>query len=176
MRWKFTPGEVLHYQMEQKTTTQVKLAATNQDVKTTVSQIVDTTWTVLSVDAAGNAEMSQSIDRMRSKVESNFGTFDFDSQSDKKPEGVVGGPLVPILKALIGQKFKYKITPLGELSDIQVPDALLKTLEESGPAAGGAVHQGRAQEHDSGVELGASWRERRQALDAQKESSDGTAR
>jgi Family of unknown function (DUF6263) len=136
LRWKFSQGEVLHYQMDQKTVTELKIAAQNQDIKTTVTQIVETTWTVLSVDASGTAEMSQSIDRLRSKVEANFGTFEFDSKADKQPEGLVAGAMVPVLKAMIGQKFRYKISPQGELSDIQVPESLLKTLKETGPAAG----------------------------------------
>jgi hypothetical protein len=136
LRWKFTTGESLHYQMEQKAVTEVK--ANGQNIKTTVTQTLDTTWTVQSVDPSGAAAMAQSIDRLRTKIESPFGAFEYDSKSDKQPEGAVAAGIVPVLKALVGAQFKYKISPLGELSDIQVPEGLMKTLKDAGPTAANA--------------------------------------
>lgn len=135
LRWKFTPGEALHYQMNQNAVTEVK--ANGQNIKTTVTQTLETTWAVQTVDASGGAEMSQSIDRLQTKIESPFGTFDYDSKSEKQPEGPAISGIMPILKALIGAKFKYKISASGELSDIQVPESLLQVVKQSGPAAGG---------------------------------------
>ena len=134
LRWKFTPGETLHYQMEQKSVTEVK-AGGQQGIKTTVTQILDTTWTVQSVDPSGTAEWTQSIDRLRSKIDSSFGTMDFDSKSEKAPEGPIASGVVPVYKALVGAKFRYKMSPRGELSDIQVSEGLVKSLKEAGPTA-----------------------------------------
>ena len=134
LRWKFTQGEALRYQMDQKSITQLKGA--EQDVKTTVTQTVDTTWAVRSVDSTGAAEISQSIDRIQTKIENNFAKFEYDSKSDKEPTGPIAGGMVPLMKALIGAKFHYKINPQGELSDIKVPESLVKVLKEAGPAGG----------------------------------------
>jgi hypothetical protein len=136
LRWKFTSGEALHYQMDQKAVTEVK--ANGQSVKTTVSQMLETTWSVLSVASDGSAEMAQTIDRMKTKIESPFGQFEYDSKEPKAPEGPIAASIVPVLKALVGAKFRYKISPLGELSDVQVPEGLMKTLKDSGPTAGNA--------------------------------------
>lgn len=134
LQWKFTEGESLHYQMDQKTVTQVK--GPNQDVKTTAAQTLDTTWTFVSVDkTSGTATVTQTIDRVRTKIENPFATFEYDSKSEKAPEGPFAAMIVPTLKALVGAKFQYKMTPQGELSDIQVPEGLVKALKEAGPTA-----------------------------------------
>ncbi len=131
LRWKFTEGETLHYQMVQKTVTQVK--GPNRDIKTTVTQTIDTTWSVLSVEkGSGTGSLTQTIDQVRTRIENPFGNFEYDSKSDKAPEGPLAAAIVPTLKALVGAKFRYKMSPQGELGDIQVPDGLLKALKEAG--------------------------------------------
>ena len=134
LRWKFTEGDAFHYQMDQKTVTQVK--GPNQDIKTTVTQTIDTTWSVLSVDKdSGTASMTQTIDRVRTKIEFPFGAFEYDSKSEKPPEGPLAAGIVPTLKALVGSRFQYKMSPQGELSDVRVPEGLIKALKEAGPAS-----------------------------------------
>lgn len=131
LRWKFTAGEAMHYQMVQKTVTQVK--GPNQDIKTTVTQTIDTTWAVLSVEkGSGTGALTQTIDQVRTRIENPFGTFEYDSKSDKAPEGPLAAAIIPTLKALVGARFQYKMTPQGELSDVQVPESLLKALKEAG--------------------------------------------
>ena len=137
LRWKFTEGQTFHYQMDQKTVTQVK--GPNQDIKTTVNQVIDTTWAVLSVDkSTGLGTLTQTIDRVRTKIEFPFGALDYDSKSEKTPEGLLAAAVVPKLKALVGARFKYKMSPQGELSDIEVPADLLKALKESAGPEGNA--------------------------------------
>jgi hypothetical protein len=133
LRWKFKPGEALHYQMDQKTVTQIK--ANGQEIKTTLSQTIDSTWTVESVGSDGAAEMAQTLDRVRTKIESAFGALEYDSAAGKDPEGPIAAGVVPLLKALVGAKFRYKMNPQGELSDVKVPDGLVQKLKEAGPAA-----------------------------------------
>ncbi|GAC1450875.1 MAG: hypothetical protein NVSMB9_35640 [Isosphaeraceae bacterium] len=132
LKWKFKAGESLHYQMDQKTTTQMKTEG--QDIKTTLTQTIETTWSVQSVNPEGTAEMIQSIDRVKTKIESPFGAIEYDSKADKAPQGAIAAGVVPILKALVGSKFQYKISPQGELTDVKVPEGLVKALKEAGPA------------------------------------------
>lgn len=135
LKWKFTPGETLHYRMEQKTVTELK--SNGQNIKTTVNQITDTTWVVKSVDDAGKAQMTQTIDRLQTKIESPFALFEYDSKADKAPEGAIAAGVVPTLKALAGSTFEYAMSPQGEPTDVKVPDGLIKALKEAGPTAGG---------------------------------------
>jgi len=133
LRWKFSVGEALHYQMDQKTVTEVKSA--NQNVKTTVTQTIDTTWNVRSIDDSGTADLTQTLDRLRTKIDSPFGAFEYDSNQKKAPEGPIAGGVVPMLKALVGAKFEYKMSPQGELRDVKIPEGLVKALKEAGPTA-----------------------------------------
>src|SRR5262249_10693052 len=77
--------------------------------------------------------LTQTLDRIRTKIDSSLGTFEYDSKSDKPPEGAIAAGVVPTLKALVGATFRYKMSPQGELSDVQVPEGLLKALREAGP-------------------------------------------
>src|SRR4051812_2500102 len=119
LRWKFTPGESLRYSMVQETTQGLK--AMGQEFKTNLNQTVDLHWSVKSVSSEGVADMSQTIDRVRMKVDGPGGSFEYDSQAGKAPEGPVANALGPLLKALVGAEFTLKMNARGELSDVKVP-------------------------------------------------------
>jgi hypothetical protein len=134
LKWKFTPGEALHYQMDQKTVTE--RVFNGQDLKTTVTQTTEMTWAVKSVDPAGTAEIAQTVDRIRTKIEPSVGkAFEFDSKEAEQPTGLIAAQVVPTLKALAGTTFLYKLSPQGEPSDIKVPESLIKSLKDSSKAA-----------------------------------------
>ncbi|MGE3820480.1 MAG: DUF6263 family protein [Isosphaeraceae bacterium] len=133
LRWKFKKGEALHYEMVQKTVTEIK--ANGQEIKTTLGQTINSTWKVDSVAEDGTADLAQSLDRVRTKIESAFGAFEFDSDVEKVPEGPIAAGVVPLLKTLVGATFRYKMSPRGELSDIRVPEGLVQKLKEAGPTA-----------------------------------------
>src|SRR5262249_33655580 len=63
LRWKFKPGETLRYVMDQRAVTTATLPGGEQ-MRTTLSQTIETTWTVKSVDPSGQAEMTQTITRI----------------------------------------------------------------------------------------------------------------
>lgn len=136
LRWKFQPGETLHYVMDQKTITSVKGGP--QDVKSTMSQTIDMDWTVKEVGADGLASLTQTITRVRTKIESGFGAFEFDSKEAKDPEGPVAVSLVPLLRALVGAEFSFKMNPHGELTDVKVPAQVVDALKKTGSVGGGA--------------------------------------
>ncbi len=137
LRWKFQPGETLHYVMDQSAITSVKGGP--QDIKTTTTQTIDMDWTVKEVGADGVASLTQTITRVRTKIESAFATFEYDSQAPKDPEGPVAAGLLPMLKALVGAQFSFRMTPQGELSDVKVPDSLIEALRKAGPAGGAGM-------------------------------------
>ena len=111
LRWKFTAGETLHYQMNQKTTTIMKPAG--REIKTLVTQTIDSTWVVKSVGDDGSAMISMTFDRIRNKVESPLSKFEYDTAEKREPEGQAGAVLVKTLKALVGVEFKFKLNPSG---------------------------------------------------------------
>src|SRR5262245_20701407 len=70
LRWKFKAGDKLNYVTEQNTTS--KGAFMGMDIETKMTQTVEITWNVKSVNAEGVAELTQVIDRMRMTMESPF--------------------------------------------------------------------------------------------------------
>jgi hypothetical protein len=133
LRWKFKAGDALHYRMDQNSKTQVKI--NEQEITTTVSQVLNTTWMVKSIDDKGNALMAQTIDSIKTKIESPFAAVEYDTTSGKEPVGPIAAGVVPMIKALVGKTFQYTMTPAGELRDVKVPEGLLKALKEAGPSA-----------------------------------------
>ena len=140
LRWKFKAGEKISYLMDQKTVTSMKVMG--QEIKTTLTQTINMHWDVKSVGSDGVAQLSQTIDRFRTKIESPFvPAFEFDSNEKKDPEGPVAGVMIPLLRAMVGSEFSMKMQPSGELTDVKVPEKLLSTIKNAGPdaAAGGGM-------------------------------------
>jgi len=167
LRWKFSPGETLKYTMDQQTSQGMK--AQGQEFKTTLNQTVDLHWNVKGV-TGGVADMTQTIDRVRTKIEGPGQVFEFDSSAEKAPEGPIATLLTPLLKALVGAEFSFKMDGRGQLSDIKVPQKLLDSLKQAGPAAaaGGMfseegmknlISQSSLSLPEGDVEKGANWKQ-----------------
>jgi hypothetical protein len=71
------------------------------------------------------------------KVQGPGQGFEYDSAATKPVEGQMATLLTPLLKALVGAEFSCKLSGRGELSDIRVPQKLVESLRNAGPAAGG---------------------------------------
>ena len=123
--------------MDQTTETSDK--AGTQEIKTTLSQTIDRSWAVKEVGLDGVADLNQTIDRVRTKIASPIGVFEYDSDDKQEPQGPLAAGLVPFLKALVGAPFAVKMSPQGELSDVKVPEKLLQAIREAGPAGGGGA-------------------------------------
>jgi len=126
----------LRYAMEQKTVTTLKVPG--QQLQTTLTQTIDLSWAVKDVAADGTADVSWTIDRMRTRIESALGAFAYDSKDAKVPEGPIASALVPTLKAIVGAPFPFKVNPQGELSDVKVPEKVAQALRDAGPAMSGS--------------------------------------
>ena len=166
LRWKFRPGEVVRYTMVQETSLEERLEG--QEAKTSLSQTVDLHWSVKSVLPDGVADMTQTIDRVRTKIQGPGQTFEFDSDSGKPPEGPAAQVLGPMLKSLVGAEFSFRMNGRGELSEIKVPQKLLESLRQAGPAAAASsmfseegmknlISQSNLTLPDSSLEPGKSW-------------------
>jgi hypothetical protein len=136
LRWKFKPGETLHYTTDQKTVLSARAPGFN--TKSTLSQTIETTWTVNSVDSNGQAELTQTITRIRDQVEGTVGSYTYDSKDGKEPESLIAAGRVPLFKALLGVAVPFKMSSRGDLVEVRVPDRLVKALAELGPTTPGA--------------------------------------
>jgi hypothetical protein len=124
LRWKFTPGETLHYVIQQKIVQKVKMGVT--PITMTMTQRMDMSWEVEKVDAKGVASAKHTMTRIQMKMESSQGVMlDYDSASGTEPEGIQGKMLGPVFQAMVNKPISMKMSPRGEISDIQVPQAMI---------------------------------------------------
>jgi hypothetical protein len=165
LRWKFAPGETLKYSMEQQTSQLVKVQ--DREFKTSLNQTIDLHWDVKGV-SDGVADMRQTIDRIRARMEGPGQVFEFDSNAEKAPEGPVAATLFPMLKGLVGQEFSFKMDTRGRLSDIKLPQKLLDSMRQAGPAGSGMAESMFSEESmrnlslslpEQAVSRGANWKQ-----------------
>ena len=136
LRWKLKPGDSFHYLLEQTTVTNPKRNGMDLG-KITQSFSVDLVRTVKSVADDGTAEMTQRFERVRMKYDAGLVKVEYDSS--KEPDPMVA-PLVGSLKAMVGAEFTFKMSARGEMSDVRVPEGVVKAFKEAG-ARGGAADQ-----------------------------------
>src|SRR5262249_17453933 len=87
LRWKFKASEKLRYVMDQRAVTLAILPGGEQ-MRTTLSQTIEMTWTVKSVDANGQAELTQTITRIRDQLEGLVGSYTYDTKEGGEPSSL----------------------------------------------------------------------------------------
>ncbi len=132
LRWKFAVGQKRTYVLTQKTA--MKMEVMGKPVETSFRQTADITWDVKGVDKDGNAEMAQTIDRVRFQMTGPAGKVDLDTTK----AGDVPPALEPIAKLFTSvtgdSPFTMKFTPRGEVRDVVVPAKLVDAFKNVGPA------------------------------------------
>lgn len=132
LRWKFKDGETLRFSVERKMTMDTKGMGIAR--KSSRSDSLEFSWTVLSAGAGGEAEIRHKIERIRMRAEEPpYVPFEFDSASTKEPQPGFEA-MAKQLKAEVGGEFIFKMKPTGEIADIKVPEETLKKLREAAPA------------------------------------------
>jgi hypothetical protein len=135
LRYKFQSGGKNAYIMEQNQN--MKMSAGGQEFEIKINMSFDMSQTVDSVDTAtGNAKIKQKIERVKMKMEGGpIGTMEFDSKSDKEPEGPLAA-MAGILKAMTDGDIKMTISNRGQVSDVKMPEKLIEEMKNLGGAAG----------------------------------------
>ena len=137
LRYKFQAGGKNTYVLEQKQN--MKMAINGQDFEIKIDMMFEITQAVDSVDTAtGTAKIKQKIDRVKMVMEGGpIGTMEYDSKSDKEPEGPLAA-MAGIFKAMTEGDIKMTMTNRGEVSDFKMPEKLMDELKNlSGGAASG---------------------------------------
>ncbi len=134
LRWKFEVGEKLDYNMVQEMNMSAEGGPIDQ-IKTTMRQEMDMTWNVQGVDKkTGEAVIKQKFDRVKMKLTSPIGGFDYDSKSEAAPTGL-GAMIAPMYKAMTKGEFEITMTARGEVKDVKIPEEVLTALKSSPGAA-----------------------------------------
>ncbi|QEH32358.1 hypothetical protein OJF2_08280 [Aquisphaera giovannonii] len=166
LRYRFKAGETLRYTLVQDQKQETRI--TGGEMTNSALQTVDMHWTVRGVDAAGVADMSQTIDRIRWKLTTPGDSVSIDSADPNVPDSQGAAQFMPLIRALAGAEFTFKMDPRGEMSDIQVPRKLLESIQEVNPgaAAGGMfseeglknlIAQSRLAFPQGPIDKGATW-------------------
>ncbi|WP_417388492.1 DUF6263 family protein [Gimesia sp.] len=110
LRFKFTPGEFVHYTVDAQNQFTVQL---NQDKETTINSTqTQKHYRVVAVDESGNATLETMIDRVQMSVQFNNGTpatFDSIQPVEKDLE-----QFIPIRRT-IGRPSRIVYSPTGEV-------------------------------------------------------------
>jgi Family of unknown function (DUF6263)/Wolframin C-terminal OB-fold domain len=110
------------------------VAQGGQNMETKMRQEMDMTWNVQEVKPDGNAVIRQKFDRVKMKMESPYGGFEFDSQSEQAPAGLAA-MIAPMYKAMTEGEFIITMSNRGEVMDVKVPEEVVTALKNSPGAA-----------------------------------------
>lgn len=131
LAWKFKVGDKAQYVLVQESNILIDANGVEFDVE--MNQTLDLTWTVKSVADDGTAELVQTVDRVIMKMATPFtGEFSYDSASGQDGEGQVWEMMGPLIKGMVGAEFTMKVTPAGEVTDIELPQGLGRALRGGG--------------------------------------------
>jgi hypothetical protein len=124
LRWKFKDGETLDYILERAV--DGKIIISGADIEFKLKMIFDTSWKVKSVAADGTANIEQTLERMQISMDSPLGgSLEYDTQNPTQPDSPAWSMMVePMVSGLMGQTLKWKVSPLGKVSDIEMPEKL----------------------------------------------------
>lgn len=127
LRWKFKTGDSISCVIDQQMTENMKILG--NDVKITSAQVVDIRWDINTVDSDGVASMTQTIEKIKMKVETPQGAIEYDTSSSKAPEGLAE-ILGPLFKAMVKQPMTYKMSSAGKVSDVKLPAEMVEGLKK----------------------------------------------
>jgi hypothetical protein len=141
---KFRPGEAYVYVIEQKTL--MDMQAQGQQVRTSFNQTMEVRSSVRDVDPQGFAHVVQTIERVRFSMDLPAPlnqTVTYDSATDQEPANPVARAISAAFHPLIGCEIGMRQGPLGQQSEISIPDVVKEAFSKSGGflAAGGDASQ-----------------------------------
>lgn len=113
LRFKFTPGEFVHYSVDAQNQFTVQL---NQDSETTVNSAqTQKHYRVVAVDESGNATLETMIDRVQMSVQFNDGVpATFDSSNPQEKDLAQYAPI----RKTIGNPSRIVYSPVGEVISV----------------------------------------------------------
>ncbi len=118
LRWKFEVGEKLDYNMTQEMNMAAEGGPVGQ-MTTTMRQEMDMMWDVQGVNKeTGEAVIKQKFDRVKMKMTTPYGGFEYDSKSDAAPTGLAA-MIAPMYKAMTNGEFEITMTARGEVKDVK---------------------------------------------------------
>ena len=131
LAWKFKRDSVTNLLIEQDTSIQMETASGGavSPIQTQQHQISNITWTVKEIAPDGLASIEQLVKRVQLDLKSPAGDFQIDTNNNQPLSGI-GELMAKGIRPLAGARFVVKTKPSGEVSDVVIPDDVLKNLNE----------------------------------------------
>ena len=118
LRWKFQPGTAYEVTFRQQTASKTQIA--DQAIEVQLNMVMQMSWQVLEIDAAGQATMDQSFTRIRIELKNpKVKPVVYDSAASEKAVGEAAQIAAP-LEPLIGKAFRVVMTPRGVVQKVEL--------------------------------------------------------
>lgn len=135
LKWKFRAGEKLNYLVQQDM--RMSMDYNGREIASTMKQTIDTSWQIRRVNAQGNAELTQRINRIKIEMKGGpLGAIEYDTSSKEAPRDELK-PMATVFGELIKAEIQTVMSPTGKILQTTVPPKLLETLKNS-PGVGAA--------------------------------------
>jgi hypothetical protein len=129
LRWKFTKGEVIDYVMLRGV--EGKMNLMGADINFKMNLTFDVNWKVESVASDGTGQLELVVERVQVAMDSPLGgSLTYDSKQPGELTGPAAAMMGPVIKGMLGQPFHFKISPLGAVSDIELPEKLAASFKK----------------------------------------------
>lgn len=116
--WKLQTGQLYLVSASQLVKETVPIGG--QSVELPMTLLVDAKWEVTSVDEAGVATIKPTINRLKFEAKNPFlGEIKVDTQAAPSAAGMTD--LEQTLRASVGLSWEFKLSPTGQISDVQLP-------------------------------------------------------
>ena len=132
LRWKFRPGQVLRYEVTQKTTSRAPGVEQVQDM-TTIYR-----WTVKEVADDGTADIQLTFEALAIRV-TGPQNLEYDSRKDKE---LPAHPALASRAKIVGQSLSLKMSALGGVKEVLGLDKIVDAIVEGYPEGQREVWRG----------------------------------
>lgn len=159
LAWKFKKDAVTNLLIEQDTSSQLEAAngAAAAPIQTQQLQISNLTWTVKEISPDGQATIEQLIKRVQVDLKSPIGNFQIDTNSNQPLTGI-GESMAKGIRPLVGARFLVHTKANGEVSDVIIPEDVLKNLNELSTAGLKEIAaNGSLKFPSKAIDVGESW-------------------
>lgn len=125
LRWKFEDGQRIAYRMTVTNETELP-----NNMGTAVSENIMTTgWEVLDINAAGDATVRVSTDRVQMRTQSPMGNMEADSASDTPATDATAR----MMTAMAGTSYTLVFDAAGQIKEVRGFEDMRARLRESAP-------------------------------------------
>jgi hypothetical protein len=135
LRYKFQPGED-HTFVMLSTRKSATVVGDEKQFTEVHKQLIEMTWHVEKVDSKGTATIQVRFDRAKLSVDMPKESVQVSSDTKDLPEKEPAKGMTVLAKALAKVQGTFKISSVGEIQDVFMPEAILKEIKAMPGAEG----------------------------------------